>query len=130
MAIPYKYKTVIQVFEEISTLFPNKEILIHRGIDGTRESLACRQLQVQAKRFASFLIIKGIKKGDKIALVGPNSLEWVIAELGIIMAGGVVVHASFSTTDAREVCEIASTAECKAFVVDPGKASEYQGMIS
>jgi fatty-acyl-CoA synthase len=74
--------------------------------------------------------MKGIKKGDKIALIGPNSLEWATAELGIIMAGGVVVHASFSVRDAMEVCEIASIAECKAFVVDPGKVNEYIEMIS
>ncbi|XP_048741479.2 medium-chain acyl-CoA ligase ACSF2, mitochondrial-like [Ostrea edulis] len=127
--IPYKYKTITQVFNEITTTFPNKEILIYRGIDGTRESLTCRQLQTHATKLAGYLVRKGIKRGDKIALSGPNTLEWVIAELAIIMAGAIVVHVPFSNTDARDVYEIASTAECKAFLIDPGKRDEYLEMI-
>ncbi|XP_048742758.2 medium-chain acyl-CoA ligase ACSF2, mitochondrial-like [Ostrea edulis] len=127
--IPYKYKTITQVFREITTSFPNKEIIINRGIEGNRESLTCRQLQSQATKLAGYLVMKGIKKGDKIALSGPNTLEWVIAELAIIMAGAVVVHTSFSNTDARDVYEIVSIAECKAFLIDPGRKDEYVDMI-
>ncbi|XP_048742605.1 long-chain-fatty-acid--CoA ligase-like [Ostrea edulis] len=127
--IPYKYKTVIQIFNEMTTSFPNKEILIYRGIDGTRESLTCRQLQTQATKLAGYLVRKGIKKGDKIALSGPNTLEWVIADLAIIMAGGVVVHVPFSNTDARDVYEITSFADCKAFLIDPGRSDIYLDMI-
>ncbi|XP_048740748.2 medium-chain acyl-CoA ligase ACSF2, mitochondrial-like [Ostrea edulis] len=127
--IPYKYKTVIQVVSEMATSFPNKEILIYRSIDGVRETLTCHQLQTQATKLAGYLIRKGIKKGDKIALSGPNSLEWVIAELAIIMAGAIVVHVPFSNTDARDVYEIASIAECKGFLIDPGKQDEYVDMI-
>ncbi|XP_048751267.2 medium-chain acyl-CoA ligase ACSF2, mitochondrial-like [Ostrea edulis] len=127
--IPYKYKTVTQIFNEITTSFPNKEILIYRGIDGTRESLTCRQLQTQAIKLAGYLIKKGIKKGDKIALSGPNTLEWVIAELAIIMAGAIVVHVPFSNTNAKDVYEIVSIAECKALLIDPGKRDEYLKVI-
>jgi fatty-acyl-CoA synthase len=126
---PFKYKTITQVFNEISALFSNKEILIHRGIDGSRESLTCSELQSKARKLAAYLFQKGIRKGDKIALSGPNTLEWVIAELGIIIAGGVVVHVPFNTFDARDVYELASTAECKAFVVDPGVKNEYLDTI-
>jgi acyl-CoA synthetase (AMP-forming)/AMP-acid ligase II len=127
--VPYEYKTIIQVFNEISTLFPDKEILIYRGLDDTRESLTCRQLQTKATKLAAYLLKNGIKKGDKIALSGPNSIEWVIAELGIIMAGGVVVHVQFITTDAREVYDIATAADCKAFFTDPGEQDEYLDMV-
>jgi acyl-CoA synthetase (AMP-forming)/AMP-acid ligase II len=126
---PYKYKTVIQVFDELSTSFPDREILIHRGIDGTRESLTCLQLQTKATKVAAYLVKKGIKKGDRVALSGPNSLEWVIAELGIIMAGGVVVHMPFHTHEVRDVYEIASIAECNAFLIDPGKRDQYVDTI-
>ncbi|XP_048742859.2 medium-chain acyl-CoA ligase ACSF2, mitochondrial-like [Ostrea edulis] len=127
--VPYQYQTIIQVFNEISTLCPNKEILVYRGIDGTRKSLTCHQLQTQATKLAGYLIKKGIKKGDKIALSGPNTLEWVIAELAIIMAGGVAVQVPFDITDARDVHEIASIAECKAFLLDPVRNNEYVDMI-
>ncbi|XP_056001801.1 medium-chain acyl-CoA ligase ACSF2, mitochondrial-like [Ostrea edulis] len=127
--IPFQYKTITQVFNEITTLFPDKEILIYRGIEGTRESLTCHQLQTQATKLAGYLIKKGMKKGDKIALHGPNTLEWVIAELAIIMAGSVVVQVPFDITDARDLYEIATIAECKAFLLDPGRNNEYVDMI-
>ncbi|XP_056001776.1 medium-chain acyl-CoA ligase ACSF2, mitochondrial-like [Ostrea edulis] len=126
---PYKYRTIIQVFNDTSTSYPDKEILIHRGIDGTRESLTYRQLQTEATKLARYLVSKGICKGDKVALFGPNTLEWVIAELAIIMAGGVVVHVTLSITDVRDLWEIFSTAECKAFLIDPGKGEKYLDMI-
>ncbi|XP_056001798.1 medium-chain acyl-CoA ligase ACSF2, mitochondrial-like [Ostrea edulis] len=127
--IPCQYKTITQVFNEITTLFPDKEILIYRGIDGTRESLTCHQLQTQATKLAGYLIKKGMKKGDKIALSGPNTLKWVIAELAIIIAGCIVVHVSFGKTDARDVHEMVSIAECKAILIDPGRRNEYVDMI-
>jgi acyl-CoA synthetase (AMP-forming)/AMP-acid ligase II len=125
---PYNYRTVIQVFDELSTSFPDREILINQGIKGTRESLTC-QLQKQARLLAAYLVKKGIKKGDRVALSGPNSLEWVIAELGIIMAGGVVVHVPFHTHEARDVYEIALIAESNAFLIDPGKRDQYVDTI-
>jgi acyl-CoA synthetase (AMP-forming)/AMP-acid ligase II len=126
---PYTYKTITQVFHETSTLFPNKEILIKRGIDGNRESLTCSELQTKATKLATYLVQKGIRKGDKIAISGPNTLEWVIAELGIILAGGVAVHVPFYASDARDVYELVSITECKAFIIDPGKQDEYLDTI-
>ncbi|XP_061179445.1 medium-chain acyl-CoA ligase ACSF2, mitochondrial-like [Saccostrea echinata] len=126
---PYIYRTVIDVFNETSKAYPDKEILIYRGIDGTREILTYRQLQTEATKFARYLVTKGTKKGDKIALFGPNTLEWVVAELAIIMAGGVVVHVTLSITDVRDLWEIFSIAECKAFLIDPGKGEKYLDMI-
>lgn len=126
---PYNYRTVVDVFNETSTSYPEKEILIYRGIDGTRNALTYHQLQNEATKLARYLVSKGIKKGDKIALFGPNTLEWVIAELAIIMAGGVVVHVTLSITDVKDLWEIFSSADCKAFLIDPGKGEKYLDMI-
>ncbi|XP_062612154.1 medium-chain acyl-CoA ligase ACSF2, mitochondrial-like [Saccostrea cucullata] len=126
---PYVYKTVVDAFNETCTSYPDKEILIYWGIDGNRESLTYHQLQTETTTFARYLVSKGIKKGDKIALFGPNTLEWVVAELAIIMAGGVVVHVTLSITDVRDLWEIFSTAECKAFLIDPGKGEKYLDII-
>ncbi|XP_048739632.2 putative acyl--CoA ligase YdaB [Ostrea edulis] len=127
---PYNYRTIIEVFKDTATSYPDKEILIHRGIDGTRESLTYRQLQTKATKLARYLVSKGVSKGDKVALLGPNTLEWVIAELAIIMAGGVVVHVTLSISDVKDLWEIFSITECKAFLIDPGKGEKYLEMIS
>jgi long-chain acyl-CoA synthetase len=44
-----------------------------------------------ARRFAASLEDRGIRKGDKILLWGENCAEWVVAFLGCLVAGAVVV---------------------------------------
>ena len=53
-----------------------------------------------ANRIANFLIKKGIKKGDKVAIFLPNTPHYTIAFFGILKAGGVAVTCNPSyTTD-------------------------------
>ena len=40
---------------------------------------------------ARALLACGIERGDRVALWAPNSLEWIVAALGITTAGGVLV---------------------------------------
>ncbi|XP_061179259.1 medium-chain acyl-CoA ligase ACSF2, mitochondrial-like [Saccostrea echinata] len=126
---PYRYRTITELIERNTRRFPDHEILIHRGIDGSREALTYKDLNEEASKLAKFLVKKGIKKGDKIALFGPNTLEWVIGELAIILAGGVAVHVTFSVTDARDLWDIFREADCKAFLIDPGKGEAYLDSI-
>ncbi len=42
-------------------------------------------------RVAAYLQSQGVRRGDRVALTGKNSPEWVIAYLGILFAGAVVV---------------------------------------
>jgi acyl-CoA synthetase (AMP-forming)/AMP-acid ligase II len=58
------------------------------GSTGTVTTYADLAAQVDA--VAARLQAHGIRKGDVIALVGPNSTEWAIAYQAILRAGGVV----------------------------------------
>ena len=49
-----------------------------------------RQLNEQSDALAAALVEMGLKKGDKVALVMPNCVSFVIAYFGISKAGGVV----------------------------------------
>jgi long-chain acyl-CoA synthetase len=51
---------------------------------------------------AGALVEAGIRPGDRVGLLGENCVEWMIADLGILAAGGVTVspHAALS---ARQV---------------------------
>jgi long-chain acyl-CoA synthetase len=50
-----------------------------------------RDIYLQASRFAVFLIRTGICKNDKVIIKGTNRPEWVIAFIGCLYAGAVVV---------------------------------------
>ena len=46
----------------------------------------------EAKKMASFFQSKGLKKGDRVASMLPNSPQSVVTYYGALMAGGVVVQ--------------------------------------
>lgn len=54
-------------------------------------ALSYRDLNRAANRFANAMIGLGVKKGDRIALLLPNSPQMVIAYYGALKAGAVVV---------------------------------------
>ncbi len=59
-------------------------------VDGDRRvTYAALQRMVDAA--ARSLIASGIERGDRLAVWAPNSLEWIVAALGITTAGGVLV---------------------------------------
>ncbi len=52
------------------------------------------QLRDQVRRFATALRGMGIKKGDRVALMLPNSPQFIISYYGVLEAGGTVVNIS------------------------------------
>ena len=64
------------------------------------ERLTYSELYSQAQALASFLHARGLKKGDRVILWAPNSPNWVVAYLGSLIAGGVVVPLDRGSTPA------------------------------
>ncbi len=58
-------------------------------------SLTFGDVRVRARRFAAWLLRQGFAKGDRFALLADGSPEWVVAELGVLLAAGVSVPLSF-----------------------------------
>lgn len=59
------------------------------------DQLTYAQLEEKANRFAHYLQSQGIKKDDKVGLYCRNRNEIVIAMLGIIKAGAILVNVNF-----------------------------------
>ena len=59
------------------------------------EHLTYAQLEKKANRLAHYLIDRGVKKGDKVGLYCRNRIEIVIAMLGIVKAGAILVNVNF-----------------------------------
>ncbi len=54
--------------------------------------LTYSELTSLVKRFAAGLQKRGLKKGDRVALMLPNTPHYVIAHHGVLAAGGIVVQ--------------------------------------
>ena len=53
------------------------------------------ELEEKANRLAHYLMKQGVKKGDKVGLYCRNRIEIVIAMLGIVKAGAILVNVNF-----------------------------------
>ena len=59
------------------------------------DQLTYAQLEEKANRLAHYLLDQGVKKDDKVGLYCRNRIEIVIAMLGIVKAGAILVNVNF-----------------------------------
>ena len=59
------------------------------------QKLTYAQLEEKANRLAHYLMDEGVKKDDKVGLYCRNRIEIVIAMLGIIKAGAILVNVNY-----------------------------------
>ncbi len=82
---PYPDKTLLDVIGETARERPDHPALIFKGARLTYAELA--QL---TDAFGAALVTQGVKKGDRVALLLPNSPQAVIAQVGAWKAGAIV----------------------------------------
>ena len=79
----------------------------------------------KANRFANMLLGRGIKKGDKVAIIMYNSLEWLPIYFGVLKTGAIAVPFNFRY-DADEILYCAELAEVDMIVFGP----QFIGLIA
>jgi long-chain acyl-CoA synthetase len=100
--------------------------------DGQYRSRSWREAAADVRHLARALVALGVAAGDRVALVGENRPEWVIADLAIMSAGAITVPAYvtntvddhrhiFGNSEARIV--IVSTASLAARVIPAAEQS-------
>ncbi|MGB6063606.1 MAG: class I adenylate-forming enzyme family protein [Desulfomonilaceae bacterium] len=105
-----EYPTIFKAFEAMAQKYPNKAAVVFLG---TKYSY--RKLLNMAERFAASLASVGLKERDRIVMYVPNSIQFVVAWLGIQRLGGVAVPITPIYTDA-DLKYIATDTGAKAVV--------------
>ncbi|MGI5882391.1 MAG: AMP-binding protein [Dethiobacteria bacterium] len=83
-----------------------------------RREMTWRVFDEKANRLANLLLQRGIKKGDKVAILLMNCLEWLPIYFGILKAGAIVVPLNFRYAE-EEIKYCLSLAECTALIFGP-----------
>ncbi len=86
MSLSYPYQNFYDMLEAAASATPNKTVIF---IDERKVSYRAFLQKVDA--FARFLEIAGVGVGDRIALIAPNSEEFVIAVYAVTKIGAVLV---------------------------------------
>ena len=63
-----------------------------------RKEMTWGEFDKKANRFANLLLSRGIKKGDRVAILLMNSLEWLPVYFGVLKAGALAVPLNYRYT--------------------------------
>ena len=83
-----------------------------------RREITWNVFNEKANRFANLLIQRGIKKGDKVAILLMNCLEWLPIYFGILKTGALAVPLNFRYS-ADEIKYCVELAEADVLVFGP-----------
>ena len=106
------YPSLLDIFEQSIAQYPDKTAFINMG-----KSISYRELDKQSIAFAAYLQTElGLKKGDAVAIMMPNLLQYPIALMGVLRAGCVVVNVNPLYTP-RELEHQLNDSKAKAIVI-------------
>ena len=83
-----RYTSLIDLFEQSAKRYADQPAFINMG-----QVMTFRKLEERSRAFAAYLQNElGLQKGDRVALMMPNLLQYPIALFGVLRAGMVVVN--------------------------------------
>ncbi|MDD4565815.1 MAG: AMP-binding protein [Eubacteriales bacterium] len=83
-----------------------------------RREITWREFDEKANQFADLLLKKGIKKGDHVAILLMNCLEWLPIYFGILKTGAIAVPLNFRYT-AEEIKYCLELSEADSLIFGP-----------
>ncbi len=87
-----QWGTIPGLVEDAAARFGETEALVDaHGPGGSTTRLTFDQLAEQVAGATRAVVANGIERGDRVAIWAPNCAEWVIAALGAVGAGAVLV---------------------------------------
>lgn len=86
MRADLKHGTIAQLVRNCATQYADVEALVDGDI-----RLGYPEFVEEVQRSARAFMAAGLTRGDRVAMWAPNIHEWVIAALGALTAGGVIV---------------------------------------
>ncbi len=86
-------RTVTAALAQAARAFPDRTYAA-RKTDAGWLSFSYSEIHAMSRRFASWLLKSGLRKGDRVAVLAEGSPEWIVAEMGTLLAAGVSVPLS------------------------------------
>ena len=118
------YNSVVDIFSEATTRFADRPAFHNMGT-----TMSYSELDVKTQHFASWLQHEaGLVKGDRIAIMMPNLLQYPVVLFGALRAGLVVVNTNPLYTD-RELQHQLKDSGAKAIVVVEAFATTVADVI-
>lgn len=122
---PDRYSSLVEMFENAALKYADSPAFINMG-----EVMTYRKLDERSRAFAAYLQHElGLQKGDRVALMMPNLLQYPIALFGVLRAGMIVVNVNPLYTP-RELEHQLKDSGASAIVIVSNFAKTLQKIIA
>ena len=118
-------RTIIELFETSAAKYPNN-IYLWEKLNGKYEGTTYSQTHDLVLQFGAGLVSLGLQKGDRVGLISEGRDAWIIAELGILYAGGINVPLSVKLESGNELKFRLAHSGSKMIIVSSGHASKIE----
>jgi long-subunit acyl-CoA synthetase (AMP-forming) len=119
-------RTIPQVLDEVVTRRGDRPALrVKRG--GAWQVTTWRAYREEARRVARALIALGVQRGQGVVIAGTNAPEWVLADMGAVLAGAL--PAGIYTTSSPEQCQYVAH-HCDAAIALVDTAEQAQKILA
>ncbi|MEC9320844.1 MAG: AMP-binding protein, partial [Chloroflexota bacterium] len=108
---PYESYPIHKLLERAAEKHGDRVAVIDRS-----RSFTYNEMAVLSSRFASVLANSGLEKGDRVGILAPNCVEFVIAFYGIAQMGAVVSTINSGYRE-REIAHQVKDSGCKTLIV-------------
>jgi long-chain acyl-CoA synthetase len=116
------YRSILDIFDQSCANYRDRTAYINFD-----RSLSYAELDRLSRNFAAWLQSKGMRKGDRIALMMPNILQYPVALFGAMRAGMVIVNTNPMYT-ARELRHQLRDSGARAIVIVENFANVLQAV--
>ena len=121
---PDRYASVVDIFEQSVKNYGDSTAYINMG-----HEMTFNELDVQTRQFAAYLQNSGLKRGDAVAIMMPNLLQYPVAMFGILRAGMTVVNVNPLYT-ARELKHQLNDANAQAIIIVQNFACTLEKVVA
>ncbi|MCX8514125.1 MAG: AMP-binding protein [Burkholderiales bacterium] len=117
-------ETIVSIFDKICDQFPN-----NKAYTCDSHSITFAEAKKYVENFAMGLSKIGIVKGDRVAIMLPNTIQYPIALFAILKLGAIVVNINPLYTPS-EIEYLINNSGAKSIIVIDMMASKLDGLIN
>ncbi len=121
-------RTILRMLDEAASKWASAPYAL-RKTDAGFVAVSFAEARERAREFAAWLLSAGFRRGDAVAILAEGSPEWIIGELGLLMAGCVSVPLSIKLL-ADEIPFRLNHSEAKAILTTKNQLKKVIGSFA
>ena len=120
------FMNIVDIITKNARMYPHDTVFLEvRPVTKSRKAISWAQFDERINRLANALIERGVRKGDKVFILGRNSIHWLETYFAVIGTGAWAVPLNYRFND-ENIKYCADVAQPVTFFMD----EEYAERIS